>query len=1210
MPAASSAAAAELQPLLQHQSRADPDPECGHAAGSEDDMRPSAAGGAGRPPSPARCLAAGLCFAVGSVALYCEALHRSGGAPIVGVGVFSNREHAGGSSSREHAGQVAENSVPWWASAAILVVASVWAMLFTAVVCCSIWSGVGFGWGHFLYIRDHVYLTFRADSRDKRIRALEWIHVADWTPQNYRKYKDEMAKTQVCTPVPFVPPENIKYYEELFGKSGTAPPSPAGSPMDNSVLLSPAEISSVTFSGMCGSWLAASGPPPQSSDPQAPDDTVLWPVAPFGSASRLHELEKRLHDYVALRSEVLCRRAGLSKWIHSLEDKLKELRDPGESEKTQPAEKDPAGAPAPGSGNEVSGTGKVERKIRKYEEKITNGVRRLGTREILWEFYPENRLEHDEHKGRNRGTRENTSYFYNKYQNFFQDPEVKDLLGMDCCRRADGANSVTSKVDRDWFQQVLARSPVLSLRIQCDAYHAEAKKLRAAGKSVSASDRWRKAADEYFRNEDEAVNKEFPPEPKDPDPKKGDKDPDPKKCDADCSRPPRSGFMKDQRQRRKKTLTEGDRLRVAAPFRDLRTNLHWFRPGQTGTFHKYGGNTATERGFIKVTWDDLDLDDKQQQWIHPQNWVYLEQLGKYQEAHEDWALRYLANAPKATYSPGDIVTQETGPGWSMRRVYLSRSNLTEGGARHEIVRRLDAATVFTMRWWVKVTYFWLLLCLLVALATFFPVWLQRIGQMPRAVNYAPAESHHLADIVYSADKMCHQYGIVAMPMIAGAVKIVVFHFAVVYFLGSASHSGVMDPDWWAGMWEHPVFLSFVLKAAEEAEGKLSKERVKELNALYRCGWISKALVGNVVAVVFATLQIVSFVLTLVSVAQRIWRDEMQVATTWETYEAVLMLVCLNPSTLSLAQLLFRLRSTAEDGSLQRKYYYAGLGLLCIVGVPAFLTHAGPALVLVAGALIVFPLILPFVVVMDYTAPAVMPPGFLDTVRDDILGMLAIVGAIVICVIVASFVYGVLFWVLYIIVAAVRGTFCTLTGGESFTEVRDRILEADRNHKKWSVPAGFILRIQEESKFKGQFGWYVRNKLAGLHAEHDGRCCSADPYVGKSPVWLFQNGRTCWLQAGIFKIAEQPNVFWALLCLLPAKFGNGLPEALAQVGKATLASFLLQSLVVYMILWYHGETLNKVPEEEFNARNFDVYVQCVLAKFWVEWHRGLQVLGCF
>eukprot|EP01062_Namystynia_karyoxenos_P008635 TRINITY_DN13037_c0_g1_i2.p1 TRINITY_DN13037_c0_g1~~TRINITY_DN13037_c0_g1_i2.p1 ORF type:complete len:993 (+),score=124.50 TRINITY_DN13037_c0_g1_i2:57-3035(+) len=643
-------------------------------------------------------------------------------------------------------------------------------------------------------------------------------------------------------------------------------------------------------------------------------------------------------------------------------------------------------------------------------------------------------------------------------------------------------------------------------------------------------------------------------------------------------------------------LRVGTRVRVGTTFPSWRT-CTWLPTGLTGTVECYGMHPDTE-GMFKVVWDDPDLDLLQSQWVHPMNWRYIWQLGVVEEARPRWALRRKCLTPPGPrMAPGDLISHAHNSWkWFQRRLHCRNSALAARGVQYEIVRELEGAERLWIRFWGSITWFWLPLCVATSISIHGHVWLSHwmaAATVLKGVE-SPAEIAELgvkpiADIVLNATEMCDAFDIVAAPLTIRTFKLVVFQIAVTVVLGQG-RSGQKEKDWWVS----------VRQAWQQHEGDGCSSR-----------W------GRVLPVLgpilFAVFNIAGFALALVHSFVLLVSGERRLSW-WDDYETFLVITVVNPAVASLVQLLLRLRDTAPPRSLQRSLYYFGLGLLGCYGIPAFLTHIGLAILVVIGSLVLLPLAMPLAAVVSYLFPGAEP--VFATIASDTLGMLSVVGVLTLSAAAAALMFAVVYPLVMFCAAlltAVRnwpGINSVNCGFWDSTERRwQKFYDAchavsqgpscRRRHKP-AFPRKIRVRVFEKlpqdqgPEVKKQFEWFKQKGLNGKVAEFTGA------FAGYFAVWTFENGAKYWMDTDFVRVVERAPAFRGRLKMVIASVTGSLPAAVASVVKANIVRFVLQSFTLYMVLWYAGNPLSKVAEEEFHARSVNLYARCFLGDMFRTW----------
>eukprot|EP01062_Namystynia_karyoxenos_P076599 TRINITY_DN7532_c0_g2_i9.p1 TRINITY_DN7532_c0_g2~~TRINITY_DN7532_c0_g2_i9.p1 ORF type:complete len:375 (+),score=68.76 TRINITY_DN7532_c0_g2_i9:68-1126(+) len=181
---------------------------------------------------------------------------------------------------------------------------------------------------------------------------------------------------------------------------------------------------------------------------------------------------------------------------------------------------------------------------------------------------------------------------------------------------------------------------------------------------------------------------------------------------------------------------------------------------------------------------------------------------------------------------------------------------------------------------------------------------------------------------------------------------------------------------------------------------------------------------------------------------------------------------------------------------------------------------------------------------------------------------------------------------------------SITGEELVTCPEDEKRLASRSF----VPEFYCAGKTDDWSEKDICYWALCDTAAaGLQQKID-TLRSAYMHSPRGPVWTFEDGQRHWFDGSFLKVAKPAGSFRGRLRMVMASVLRNLPEAVALVVQANIARFVLQSLTLYMVLWYAGIPLSKVPEAEFNARNVEVYARCVLMDVFQSWGHVQQVLS--
>eukprot|EP01062_Namystynia_karyoxenos_P076595 TRINITY_DN7532_c0_g2_i4.p1 TRINITY_DN7532_c0_g2~~TRINITY_DN7532_c0_g2_i4.p1 ORF type:complete len:954 (+),score=102.05 TRINITY_DN7532_c0_g2_i4:68-2863(+) len=667
-------------------------------------------------------------------------------------------------------------------------------------------------------------------------------------------------------------------------------------------------------------------------------------------------------------------------------------------------------------------------------------------------------------------------------------------------------------------------------------------------------------------------------------------------------------------------LRPGDRIGVGAAF--FGTNRRWMPANLVGTCVGYGQSHLEDiRGTVKVVWDDPELDHEQEQRLHPIHWKYLVQLGLYEVARPGWALRCKCRGP-ARYNqyaggfvdPGDLISHERRPEvWRSRRSHCRNSDLAAGGVQYEIVRKLGRPDGWWVSHWSTASLLWFLACVATTFCVYWRVWVVHLKAAPTVIggaveNPVDASEHRkmpIAQLVMDPAAMCASFDIVATPMLTGTLKIVLFQMAASTVFGQFN-SGQTEECWLVS-----------LKRAWGVRQDGSPRAASLARESQGCctGWGDK--LSPVAKICFAVYNVVGFVLALARGLSPVLFGKRSVSS-WDNYETFLVLTVINPATLSLVQLLLRLRASAASHSLQRQLYIGGLCIFSVFGAAAFCTHIGLAVLVVAGALVLVPLIVPIVAALSYFCPGVHHN--FATTASDTLGVLSVVGVLVVSAGLATAAYAVVYPSLKLCIALAAGAWNWCGCGSSvgdFAETREAARKSlGQRARKPKYPRDIRVKVYDSAgeiplddpltesrdKIREQFKWYENRRLNGLVAEHTGE------FTGTYAVWTFEDGQRHWFDGSFLKVAKPAGSFRGRLRMVMASVLRNLPEAVALVVQANIARFVLQSLTLYMVLWYAGIPLSKVPEAEFNARNVEVYARCVLMDVFQSWGHVQQVLS--
>eukprot|EP01062_Namystynia_karyoxenos_P067378 TRINITY_DN6130_c0_g1_i1.p1 TRINITY_DN6130_c0_g1~~TRINITY_DN6130_c0_g1_i1.p1 ORF type:complete len:940 (+),score=212.14 TRINITY_DN6130_c0_g1_i1:93-2822(+) len=620
---------------------------------------------------------------------------------------------------------------------------------------------------------------------------------------------------------------------------------------------------------------------------------------------------------------------------------------------------------------------------------------------------------------------------------------------------------------------------------------------------------------------------------------------------------------------------------------------------------------------------------------------------------EGWALRLMPSARNMTCPPGTILTHDgggedcQGQGWHQRKVYLSDNHLKEDSVRHELVTRLTPAGELLLKVFCIFTFVACGVCLLLCFSIYLPVWLQRFKKHSKYTGWAPVavgsdfENQTIAVTLSNARNMCGRFRFVVTPLMLSSVQVAVTHVIVTLFIG-LPQKGTLEPDWREGLCACDSSEPRAGSPRRTARGPPRSPPQAPLSRTVTSSTVASSPGGTTtvssekrfaarIGFGYAIVNIAMFLLQYFKVYREgrlnfLFDWTQPWAVKWEEYQVALVLLAMNPSALALAQLLIRMRSgQTTPGSLQKKVTFVGFFALAIVGVPATLTHALPALLMAAGTLIVYPFAAPVLYLLQINGvglpPWLSPWHAALAVRT----MLATIGSKLFALMLALFTHAVLQYPVASLIVlcscyrrtAQREFFEMLklakekweaSGGakacakDFLFEVHDGEIDKDRPLR---IPYGTVVRIPDNSR-----EWYKKNGLRGHYAEHRGVITEG------GPVWRFDTARCVSLPFGLDKgptaIGEPADpcdlLRWGGISTgVYALWSKALPQAANAVLLATIASFFMQSLIVYQVLVWDQWSRNdfdhyyEVPVTEFDARNLNRWIVCSSQNLWAMLH---------
>eukprot|EP01062_Namystynia_karyoxenos_P009331 TRINITY_DN13300_c0_g4_i1.p1 TRINITY_DN13300_c0_g4~~TRINITY_DN13300_c0_g4_i1.p1 ORF type:complete len:853 (+),score=206.19 TRINITY_DN13300_c0_g4_i1:73-2559(+) len=478
--------------------------------------------------------------------------------------------------------------------------------------------------------------------------------------------------------------------------------------------------------------------------------------------------------------------------------------------------------------------------------------------------------------------------------------------------------------------------------------------------------------------------------------------------------------------------------------------------------------------------------------------------------------------------------------WALRQWSSFEATCKRIGVQCEIVVQLSQLQRRSLVCFSAVSVLLMAVCIADCAAVFGHIFARRLAGSTTAdsalspTEGSAAAAATIAEAIPSAALMCAKLGVVAPPIIASTVKVVVMNFCVIFFIGRPQE-GVQDADWRA---------AFAADPSADPEARRKKLR------------------GAVVALAFSLLQPVTFLLMLGAEAKRALGST---TAAWETYQTALVMVCLHSSTLSLVQLMLRLQGNSKAGSLQQTVTRCCAALFAVFAVPATLTHG----LLAAGAVLATLLAAPFAAGCIPSIEALWVPAVTLQSIASVGGVMAVSALIGICT----------HTVFHFVFAAVY-TLVTRCGRLQATDdMRAAIAQQDPTYEP--VP-GVVLRVQDEPEsdwFHGSQGWYAVTEGS----------------AGGGGIWVRLEDGTKY-SFGLHDAPVNWDVADPINELRPRvtvpAFLSTLPTATEAIAKTLLSFFVIQSLVMYTTLYYGGAVpLQDIPAVELDARNFREWIAC-------------------